>query len=325
VSISLNGGPFDVPHGAWTGINTSIDDFERASDVTYDLIQTGITTLRDITRIQLYTQSTDAFCVRDLYLFVNGVLAFEKIFGNTASTCRWVDGSNSLKIPHAELRASPQFTGFVSPLPSFTVPREEIVSRLEVLVGSMLWQRTEVHWRDPGPFLIPGPTGQLMPWSPGPAVEVSRKSSDTLHADLHFVASDWPHPDVHIGLDITVSFQTSGSGLALVFETSDFKADVDFPFWVDLLVNTVCNAVTLPLGNEYVDCIGLISDYIAEQIEKSFAAPSQRVPVALDPRFCVVPAVMVDVDGALVFSCAQARTTTRTYVAPAATKGVLFQ
>jgi len=26
-----------------------------------------------------------------------------------------------------------------------------------------------------------------------------------------------------------------------------------------------------------------------------------------------------------VFSCAQARTTTRTYVAPAATKGVLFQ
>jgi hypothetical protein len=322
VSISLNGGPWDIPHGAWTGINSPIDDFERNSDVTYELIQTGIATLRDITRVQLYTQSTDAFCVRDLQLLVNGVVAFEKVFGNTTTTCRWVDGSHTLLIPHAELRASALFTGYVSPAPSFVVPTDEIAARLGAIVGSMLWERTEVHWRDPGPFTIPNSNGQQ--WSPGPAVEVSRKTEDTIHVDLHMVGNDWPNPDITLSLDLLVAFVPANGGWELAFTSSGFKADVDFPWFVDLLVNGVCSVVLTPVGGALADCMGAIESYIAEQIEDAFEAPTQRVPIALDPSVCAVPAVRVATDGALVFSCAQARTTTK-IIAPIATRGVLLR
>jgi hypothetical protein len=323
VSISLNGGPWDIPHGAWTGINSPIDDFERGSDVIYDLIQDGITTLHDITRVQLYTQSTDAFCVRDLQLLVNGALAFEKVFGNAATTCQWVDGWHTLLISHAELRASALFQGFVSPPASLEVPTNEIASRLGAIVGSMLWERTEVHWRDPGPFNI-NVGGQTIPWSPGPAVEVSRKTDDTIHVKMHMVGSDWPNPDITLSLDINVAFVPAGTGWALAFTSTDFKADVDFPWFVDLLVNGVCYTVLTPVGGALADCMGAIEDYIAEQIENSFEAPTQRVPVALDPSVCAVPAVTVAADGALVFSCAQARTTTRV-ISPISTRSLLLQ
>src|SRR5262245_61405161 len=87
VAVALQGGPFDIPTGSYTGLKTAIDDLEAGSDVVYDLIQDGITTLRDITRIGVYTGSTDAFCVSQIQLIVNTAVAFDRTWGNTATTC----------------------------------------------------------------------------------------------------------------------------------------------------------------------------------------------------------------------------------------------
>src|SRR4030095_15024306 len=77
-AVALQAGPFNIPTGSYTGLKTAIDDLEAGSDVTYDLIQDGITTLRDITRIGIYTGSTDAFCVSQIQLIVNTAVAFDR-------------------------------------------------------------------------------------------------------------------------------------------------------------------------------------------------------------------------------------------------------
>src|SRR5262245_7503364 len=134
VSVSLQGGPFDIPTGSYTGLKTAIDDLEAGSDVTYDLIQDGITTLRDITGIGVYTGSTDAFCVSQIQLIVNTAVAFDRTWGNTATTCEWVDGYNAIYISHDELRASLLFANFQSPVMSPVVETDELESRIEALV-----------------------------------------------------------------------------------------------------------------------------------------------------------------------------------------------
>jgi hypothetical protein len=98
VAVALQSGPFDIPTGSYTGLKTVIDDLEAGSDVTYDLIQDGITTLRDITRIGVYTGSTDAFCVSQIQLIVNTAVAFDRTWGDSAATCEWVDGYNAIYI-----------------------------------------------------------------------------------------------------------------------------------------------------------------------------------------------------------------------------------
>jgi len=116
-------------------------------------------------------------------------------------------------------------------------------------------------------------------------------------------------PDIHLQLDMKVSFQSSGGGSVweLVFAPSNFSANVDFPWWSEVLValiDPICSPAVAIGGGPLADCMSLLEDYIARQIEKSFTAPSQRVKVSL-PSNCLVPAVEVDPQGALWFSCAQ--------------------
>jgi len=306
VSVSLNAGPGNVPTGSWTGINTPIDDLEAGSDVTYDLIQNGIGTLRDITRVGIYTNSTDGFCVAQIQLSVNGAVAFDRLYGDTATTCEWVDGYHAILVRHDELRASPLFAGFVSPAMSPRVLPTELVSRLEAIIGTMTFERTDVAWRDPGD---------------GPGVEISHVADDTVRADIHLVSTGFASPDIHLQLDTRVSFQSSGNVWELVFEPVQFHADVDFPWWADVIVaitDPICTPTAAIAGAAFDDCMSLLEQYIAQQIEAGFSAPSQRVKVSL-PANCITPAVSVAGDGSLWFSCAQTRTTTTTLTKGAVT------
>jgi hypothetical protein len=251
VAVSLQGGPFDIPTGSYTGLKTAIDDLEAGSDVTYDLIQDGITTLRDITRVGVYTGSTDAFCVSQIQLIVNTAVAFDRTWGNTAATCEWVGGYNAIYISHDELRASPQFVNFQSPVMSPLVEADELESRLQAVVGTLIFERLDVDWRNPG-------------------VAVSRLTDNAV------------------------------------------RASVDFPWWEDVLVviiDPVCVPATAIAGAAFEDCMSQLEKYIAKEIKKGFDIPSKRIPVVL-PDKCVTPQVTVLSDGALFFSCAQARTTT---------------
>ena len=154
VAVALQAGPFNIPTGSYTGLKTAIDDLEAGSDVTYDLIQDGITTLRDITRIGVYTGSTDAFCVSQIQLIVNTAVAFERTWGNSAATCEWVDGYNAIYVSHDELRASPQFVNFQSPIMSPLVETDELESRLEAVIGTLIFERLDVDWRNPGVVVV---------------------------------------------------------------------------------------------------------------------------------------------------------------------------
>ena len=109
-----------------------------------------------------------------------------------------------------------------------------------------------------------------------------------------------------------VSFVQSGGNWELSFEPVNFHASVDFPWWEDVLVailDPVCVPVTAINGAAFEDCMSQLEKYIAKEIKKGFDIPSKRIPVVL-PDKCVTPEVTVLSDGALFFSCAQARTTT---------------
>jgi len=294
VAVSLQGGPFDIPTGSYTGIKTAIDDLEAGSDVTYDLIQDGITTLRDITRIGVYTGSTDGFCVSQIQLVVNTAVAFDRTWGDTAGTCQWVDGYTAILIHHDELRASPLFAGFQSPIMSPLVETDELESRLQAVIGTLIFERLDVDWRNPG-------------------VTVSRLTDNTIRANVYLENTDFGGPDIDLQLDVQVAFTQNGGAWQLGFEPVNFQASVDFPWWEDVLVaivDPVCVPATAIAGAAFEECMSQLETYIAQEIKKGFDIPSKRIPVVL-PATCVTPVVTVLSDGALYFSCAQARTTTK--------------
>lgn len=97
------------PAGNSTWIDSTADDFERASSLTYDLMLTNVAEVSDITQVTLASPGNDQLCVAGLELFVDGQPAFRKSFGNDAATCAWVGGSNALSVDFAELRNDPSW------------------------------------------------------------------------------------------------------------------------------------------------------------------------------------------------------------------------
>ena len=239
VAVALQAGPFNIPTGSYTGLKTAIDDLEAGSDVTYDLIQDGITTLRDITRIGVYTGSTDAFCVSQIQLIVNTAVAFERTWGNSAATCEWVDGYNALYVSHDELRASPQFVNFQSPIMSPMVETDELESRLEAVIGTLIFERLDVDWRNPG-------------------VVVARLTDNTIRAKVYLENTDFGGPDIDLQLDVQVAFTQNGTAWDLSFEPVNFQASVDFAWWEEALValiDPVCVPVAAIAGAAFEDCL----------------------------------------------------------------------
>jgi hypothetical protein len=250
-------------------------------------------TLRDITRIGVYTGSTDAFCVSQIQLIVNTAVAFDRTWGDSAATCEWVDGYNANYISHDELRASPQFVNFQSPIMSPLVETDELESRLQAVVDTLIFERLDVDWRNPG-------------------VTVSRLTDNTIRANVYLENTDFGGPNIDLRLDVQVSFIQSGGNWELSFEPANFHASVDFPWWEDVLVaiiDPVCVPATAIAGAAFEDCMSQLEKYIAKEIKKGFDIPSKRIAVVL-PDKCVTPQVTVLSDAALFFSCAQARTTT---------------
>src|SRR5262245_12078638 len=173
------------------------------------------------------------------------------------------------------------------------VETDELESRIEALVGTLIFERLDVDWRNPG-------------------VSVSRLSDSAVRANIYLESTDFGGPDIDLQLDVQVSFVQSGSNWELSFEPTNFHASVDFAWWEEALaylIDPVCVPVTAINGAAIEPCMTQLEKYIAKEIKKGFDIPSKRIPVVL-PANCVTPQVSVLSDGALFFSCAQARTTT---------------
>lgn len=94
------------PAGNSTWVDSTGDDFERGSEKTYDLMLGNISEVSDITQVTFAAPGNDRLCIAGFDLLVGTQTAFSRNFGNTASTCAWVGGSDVAGVGHRELRGS---------------------------------------------------------------------------------------------------------------------------------------------------------------------------------------------------------------------------
>jgi hypothetical protein len=111
---------YEMPRGQRGYLDYGQNDFERNSTFTYDLDTRGVNQLSDINQLMIYKSGHDAVCIDSVALLVNGVRVFDRAFGNTASTCRWMSESsalwpNTLLLDFWELRAHPLWSAYAPP------------------------------------------------------------------------------------------------------------------------------------------------------------------------------------------------------------------
>ena len=321
--VALNESPFDMPNGNFTAINTPRDDLETGTDVTYELNVPGLATYRDVTRISFGSSSTDEVCIQEVQLILNGNenrgttpdrgdVVYERFFGTTASTCRWVGGIHgALLVDHAALRAAPEFAAFDGGSSILSIGKEEIESRIEPIIGTLFYERTDVAW-DP---------------DQSDAVGVSQALGGTsvrIHLDFEGEATG-PNPEVDIDFYMTPVFTPTSVPTVWNFDlqVAGLTASVDFSWWVEVLsglVSPICTpAISVGSGDAGLyDCISSLEDYIETQIEAGFEVPPSETMAISLPAGCIQPSVEVATDASIRFGCAAYQRTTRP-----PTKGVI--
>jgi hypothetical protein len=209
------------------------DDFDRGSEFLYDIRSLYVDALGDITMLTLHKDGTDAIGIAEFALLVNGREVFRKRFGESRSTCLWLDegdGHNPMySVYHPELRASAGWQSYVqSPPPP---PREflnaEIVSRFEGVVGHAL-HGTPARWRS-----------AVRP------VRVTKASVETetferLRVNLLLVGDVdiVPDPNVSLTFDLQVTFSCNPQNPRprITFISDEVHASASFDAIVELLL-----------------------------------------------------------------------------------------
>ncbi|HEU0031186.1 MAG TPA: hypothetical protein VFQ53_11175 [Kofleriaceae bacterium] len=281
-----------------------VDDFKRGRDFTYDLDLGSVATLHDISEIKLHKYGTDGMCVQQFQLLVNGRVAYDRNFGS--ATCQWIDGDDghqpTFTVTHAQLRAAPQFATYASPVPPLyvcpvagggwcmTIPRSELESRIEGMVGNKIWISDDLYWSSSQVY---GPR----------AVEVSQGDASTLRVDLDLAGNVpyAPDPEVDIDFDIGVSFEPAGGGYDLILDVKNLHVATDFAWWAEalgVLFTPFCGS-----GSTEIGCAGAVEDTISAAVSDGFDVQSQRIPMGTS-GFCTAPPfAIVQSDGSLMLGC----------------------
>lgn len=196
------------------------NDFQRGAEFTYDMTLKGIRDLADITCIRIEKVGTNALRIAEITLKVNGVDVFDRHFGETAESCLWIDEGDgyqpSYTISHAELRTHEKWQAYVAgpPSPPFQISNEEIVSRIEGIVGHTIHD-TKAYW------------GKRMS---NDYVVVTGVDQQTLHVRVNLKAAVMgPNPTLTIDFDLVVSIQCdeeSGSA-KLTLHSENLEVDAD--------------------------------------------------------------------------------------------------
>jgi len=237
---------------------------------------------------------------------------YERFFGTTASTCRWVGGIHGpLLVDHAALRAAPEFAAITGGPAILSIGREEIEARIEPIIGTLFYERTDVEW-DP---------------DQSDAVSVSQALGGTsvrIHLDFEGEATG-PNPEVDIDFYMTPVFTPTSVPTVWNFDlqVAGLTASVDFSWWVEVLsglVSPICTPA-ISLGSwdaGLYDCISSLEDYIETQIEAAFEVPPSETMTISLPAGCIQPSVEVASDASIRFGCEAYQRTTSPL-----TKGVI--
>jgi hypothetical protein len=233
-----------------TWIDYGGDDLERGDEFTYDLVLDGVSDLADVNAIGIAKEGTDGWCIESLSLLVNSkdhqpVEIYNEYFGSTAATCHWLDWASagihgSYTVPHARLRAHPLWQNFQQPDPQMALgmPREELESRIESMVGNKIHGK-DAYWGD-----LDGDR----------YVEVSFKDEKAIHVTLDLVA-EVPltrNPEVDLSFDLRFAGSCTDGQTPLEVhitpENIQASADADWweevvTFWINFLEGDVADAV----------------------------------------------------------------------------------
>jgi hypothetical protein len=257
------------------------DDFVRDREFTYDLDQSYIRELSDITMLTIRKEGSDAIGIAEITLLVNEEEVFNRHFGETSSTCLWIDDgagqSPSYTIWHRELRADPRWQAFTAKqhLPPLRITNEDIVSRLESLVGHSM-HGTKAGW---GEFSSPA-------W-----VEATFLDEEPLRVDLDLEADvpyiQDPEIDINFDLHFAITCNQSAGTATLRVTSENVSASVDFDFLTELF-GTILTVGTFTW----------IEDWIAGKIEDEFQSIVEKIEVDTDG---LCPTVKVEANGDITF------------------------
>ncbi|MEM6734584.1 MAG: fibronectin type III domain-containing protein [Bacteroidota bacterium] len=281
------------------------DDFERNKTYEYDLNFDGIKEMADIIGFSLHSyESGDKLLVKEIALVVNHHEVFRRFFGDTSSTAFEISEFSGYNVEYEELTGYVMWQNYrdaVGLLPSFAIfplideidgqnaliiKNEQLVSRIEGLVGHMIHSDPEIEGK--------------MKWGKlnGPAVEIKKKSINSVSVDLDMQAKVNNNFDPSLDIDFDISFSKSciESGdetvLRLGFASSNFVSDTDSSWWQDVL----------SLGTSY-----LISKLIDWYSDNCTTPPSisRSVEVNLgDEIDCEDLELSVNDNGDLIICCA---------------------
>jgi hypothetical protein len=238
-SVSYN---FQTSHS----IDYGHDDFKRSSDFTYDIdLGENMHELDDIVDFYMYVAGGEIY-IEELSLLVNQREIFARNFGSTLQSVLKLGAGNAYSVSHAELRNHPAWQAFVNgynnadnkgtfiiqPLitqqdgrPVLKIPREQVVSRIESIVGNMLHLSDQISSR--------------VKWGKihGDPVEVSKKGSKILSVDLdlELKLDNLPNPelDIDIDLEFSKSCNTDEDTLVISMKSINFKSNADSALWLD--------------------------------------------------------------------------------------------
>ncbi len=196
------------------------DDRERNRTDVYDLVNVGVTKIRDIRFLKIAKQGTDGWCIKKVEILVNNVPT--PIYQKTYSSCQWIDGNDghpsSITIASHQLRQYSQWKytsqnqGSIWFPPLGTLPRDMFENIVESLFGHLRHVQNDlkgVYWGKK--------YGSR--W-----VEASYKAG--------------PNPTIHFDLDLAKD----------VNNFFDPEVDVDF----DLVFSCANGKITLELQNPTV-------------------------------------------------------------------------
>lgn len=241
-----------------TWLDYARNDYERNSTFTYDLRLNSLRRLSDITMLKIAKEKTNALCIRSMSLIINGRTIYTKEFGNTTSTCKWIDNGDghvpSYTVSSGSLRAHASWKSYIQPAVPTSIKRAELESRIEGTIGSRI-KSNKLSWGDSSWNLY------------GRGVEATRKTSKTVHVDLD-LAYDVPGPNPEVDVDFDMTFSCSNGKLTVV--ASNYDANVKSPgydYLNDLLeafgIDSVNNAVKDHLAS-LVSAISLSSQFDGE-------------------------------------------------------------
>ncbi len=254
VKVQLNDG-----HQTW--LDYGRDDFQRDSDFTYDLVLTNLAKLDDIKYLRITKEGTDGLCLKSFELLVNGKRIYSQNLAVGRVPCRWLDGDDghapSLTVARQTLRAHTLWQQYTQPFPPLVIPREELESRIESILGDKL-HGTKLYW------------GHIS----GRAVEVTRKDDHTVHVDLDLAydLDNWFDPEVDVDLDMGLACSSGKISLT----GSNVQVHVDANWVTDVLSLGLVN-----IAEHYID--GRINDGL-----KNFTYKTE-VGVPLCPTITVRP------------------------------------